>query len=47
MIRSLRRRHSVLIALVFIVLVIATVIALTRRSPDPVMDALPPAVIAR
>jgi hypothetical protein len=46
-IRPLRRRHRALIAMVFIVLAIAAAFALTHRSPDAVMDALPPALSGR
>jgi len=45
MIRPLRRRHRALIVLVFIVVVVAAVLALTHRAPDPVMNALPPALL--
>lgn len=45
MIRPLRRRHRALIAFVFIVVMLAAVLALTHRSPDPVMQALPPALL--
>jgi hypothetical protein len=45
MIRPLRRCHRALMALVFIVIVVAAVLALTHRSPDPVMNALPPALL--
>jgi hypothetical protein len=41
MIQPLRRRHRRLIALVIVVLVSAAVLAITHRSPDAVMDALP------
>jgi hypothetical protein len=41
MIQPLRRRHRRLIAFVIGVLLLATVLAITHRSPDAVMDALP------
>jgi hypothetical protein len=45
MIRPLRRGHRALIAMVFVILFIATLIALTRRASDVVMDVLPSAVM--
>ena len=41
MIQPLRRRHRRVIALVIGVLLLAAVLAITHRSPDAVMDALP------
>jgi hypothetical protein len=41
MIQPLRQRHRRLIALAIAVLVIATVLAITHRAPDAVMDVLP------
>jgi hypothetical protein len=45
MIQPLRRRHRRLIAFVIVVLVIATVLAMTHRAPDAVMDALPASLL--
>jgi hypothetical protein len=45
MIQPLRRRHRRLIALVIVVLVIATVLTMMHRAPDAVMDALPSSLL--
>jgi len=45
MIQPLRHRHRQLIAFVIAVIVIATVLAITHRSPDPVMNALPASLL--
>ena len=44
MIRPLRRRHRWMIPGLFLLLVIAAVLALARPAPSARVDALPPAV---
>ncbi len=46
MIRPLRRRHRWMIPTLFLLLVIAAVLALARRAPSARVDALPPAIAA-
>ena len=46
MIRPLRRRHRWTISTLFLVLVIATVLAVTHPAPSPRLDALPAAVVS-
>ena len=45
MIRPLRRRHRWMIPGLFLLLVIAAVLALARPAPSARVDALPPAVV--
>jgi hypothetical protein len=42
MIQPLRRRHRRLIALVLVAIALGAVLAMTHRSPEAVMDTLPP-----
>ena len=44
MIRPLRRRHRWMIPGLFLLLVIAAVLALARPAPSARVDALPPAI---
>lgn len=46
MIRPLRRRHRWTIPTLFLILVIAAVLARARPAPSPRVDALPPAIVA-
>ena len=45
MIRPLRRRHRWMIPGLFLLLVIAAVLALARPAPSARVDALPPAIV--
>lgn len=45
MIRPLRRRHRWVIPGLFLLLVIAAVLALTHPAPSARVDALPPAIV--
>ena len=45
MIRPLRRRHRWVIPGLFLLLVIAAVLAITHPAPSARIDALPPAII--
>ena len=45
MIRPLRRRHRWMIPALFLLLVIAAVLALVRPAPSARVDALPPAIV--
>ena len=46
MIRPLRRRHRWMISALFLLLVIATVLAVAHPAPSARVDALPQAVIS-
>jgi len=46
MIRPLRRRHRWMIPTLFLLLVVATVIAVARPAPSPRVDLLPAIVSA-
>ena len=45
MIRPLRRRHRWIIPGLFLLLVIAAVLAITHPAPSARIDALPPAIV--
>ena len=45
MIRPLRRRHRWMISTLFLLLVIATVLAVARPAPSAGVDLLPPAIV--
>ena len=45
MIRPLRRRHRWVIPGLFLLLVIAAVLAITHPAPSARIDALPPAIV--
>jgi len=45
MIRPLRRRHRWMISTLFLLLVIATVLAVARPAPSARVDLLPPAIV--
>jgi hypothetical protein len=45
MIRPLRRRHRWMIPTLFLLLVIATVLAVARPAPSARVDRLPPAIV--
>ena len=45
MIRPLRRRHRWVIPGLFLLLVVATVLAITHPAPSARIDALPPAIV--
>jgi hypothetical protein len=45
MIRPLRRRHRWVIPGLFLLLVVAAVLAITHPAPSAQVDALPPAVV--
>jgi hypothetical protein len=46
MIRPLRRRHRWMIPTLFLLLVIATVLAVARPAPSARVDRLPPAIVS-
>ena len=46
MIRPLRRRHGWVIPMLFLLLVIAAVLALVRPAPSARVDALPAPIVA-
>lgn len=46
MIRPLRRRHRWMISTLFLLLVIATVLAVARPAPSARVDRLPPAIVS-
>ena len=45
MIRPLRRRHRRMISVLFVVLVIAAVLAVTHPAPSARVDVLPSAIV--
>jgi hypothetical protein len=46
MILPLRRRHRWMISTLFLLLVIATVLAVARPAPSARVDRLPPAIVS-
>lgn len=46
MIRPLRRRHRWMISTLFLLLIIATVLAVAHPAPSTQVDALPQAVVS-
>jgi hypothetical protein len=46
MIRPLRRRHRWMIPTLFLLLVIATVLAVARPAPSARVDRLPPGIVS-
>lgn len=46
MIRPLRRRHRWMISTLFLLLVIAAVLALAHPAPSARVDRLPPAIVS-
>ena len=46
MIRPLRRRHRWMISTLFLLLIIATVLAAARPAPSARVDRLPPAIVS-
>jgi hypothetical protein len=46
MIRPLRRRHRWMIPTLFLLLVIAAVLAVARPAPSARVDRLPPAIVS-
>jgi len=47
MIRPLRRRHRWMISTLFLLLVIATALAVAHPPPSARVDLLPPAIVRR
>jgi hypothetical protein len=46
MIRPLRRRHRWMISTLFLLLIIATVLAVARPAPSALVDRLPTAIVS-
>lgn len=46
MIRPLRRRHRWMISMLFLLLVIATVLAVAHPAPSARVDLLPPVIVS-